>query len=61
MITLTPKQIDTIHIRLTTTCTDVQIRRWATTGRTIEVSQFVRSRLIETVKIGPSGTTTVLP
>lgn len=59
-VSLTPKQIDAIHIRLTATCTNVEVRRWATTGATIEVSQFARARLIDTVKVGPSGTVTVL-
>jgi hypothetical protein len=59
-IELTPAQVDAIHIRLTATCTNVQIRRWADTGQMIEVSQFQRQRLIETVKVGPSGTVKVL-
>lgn len=57
---LTPQQIAAITARLTETCTSVEIGRWNTTGKTVEVSQFARQRLIETVKIGPSGTVKVL-
>lgn len=60
MTDLTPKQIDAIHIRLTATCTSVRVSRWQPTGETIEASFFRRQALIETVKIGPSGTVTVL-
>jgi hypothetical protein len=60
MVTLTPKQVSAIHIRLTAACTTVEIRGWQPTGRTVEMSQFERTRLIETVKIGPSGIVTVL-
>ena len=60
MVTLTPKQIAAISARLTATCTDIEVRRWGTVGRTIEVVQFDRRRLIESVKIRPSGTVTVL-
>lgn len=59
-VTLTPAQISAIHIRLTATCTYVEIGRWDTTGRAIEVSQFERQRLIETVKIMPGGSVAVL-
>jgi hypothetical protein len=59
-VTLTPEQIRAINARLTTRCTNVEVQRFATTGKTIEVSQFQRTRLIETVKIRPSGTVTVL-
>lgn len=59
-VSLTPAQIDAIHIRLTGACTSVEVKRWATTGTRVEVSQFARTRLIETVKIDPSGKVTVL-
>lgn len=59
-VSLTPKQIGAIHVRLTAACTNVEVRRWETPGRTVEASQFERQRLIETVKIGPSGTVKVL-
>lgn len=59
-VSLTPKQIFAINARLTATCTNVEIRRWDTTGNSIEVSQFQRQRLIETVRIRPSGSVTVL-
>lgn len=60
-VALTPKQVAAIHVRLTATCTTVEVRRWEPTGQTVEVNQFARTRLIESVKIGPSGTVTVLP
>jgi hypothetical protein len=60
IVSLTPKQISAIHARLTSTCTYIEVRRWHKTGNTIEVSQFARTRLIETVKIGPSGIVKVL-
>lgn len=59
-MTLTPKQIDAIHIRVTATCTHLEIRPWGPTSNYVEVSQFCRSRLIETVKVSPSGIVTVL-
>lgn len=59
-VSLTPAQIAAIHARLTASCTYVEVRRWNMTGNTIEVSQFQRTRLIETVRIRPSGTVTVL-
>lgn len=61
MVTLTPKQVKAIEARLTASCTDVQVDLWdRRKGRTISVSQFQRQRLIETTKIGPSGTVKVL-
>lgn len=60
IVSLTPKQIAAINVRLTGTCTHVEVRRWQPTGRTVECSQFDRTRLIETTKIGPNGTATVL-
>lgn len=57
---LTPKQVAAIHVRLTATCTNVEVRPWDTTGRYVEVSQFDRRRLIETVKIAPGGDVKVL-
>ena len=60
-VQLTPKQIAAIHVRLTATCTHVEISRWETFGQTVSVDQFNRTRLIESVKIGPSGKVTVLP
>ena len=60
MVSLTPKQIDAIHIRLMAGCTNIEIKRWDKIGNTIEVSQFARARLIETVKIRPGGDVTVL-
>jgi hypothetical protein len=59
-VTLTPAQVTAIDVRLTAKCTYVEIRRWNTTGNTIEVSQFQKQRLIETVRIRPSGGVTVL-
>lgn len=59
-VTLTPKQVFAINARLTATCTAVEIGRFDTIGRTIEVSQFDHIRLIETVKIRPGGDVTVL-
>ena len=64
-VTLTPKQVFAVNARMTATCTDVEIRRWHVpdkphVSRAVEVSQFDRRRLIETVKIGPSGTVKVL-
>lgn len=58
-VSLTPKQIAAIQIRLTAKCTEVQIGRWPV-GKTVEVSQFDRQRLIEAVKISPSGNVKVL-
>lgn len=59
-VSLTPQQISAIHTRLTAKCTNVDIRRWDTTGKTVEVSQYQRQRLIETTKIGPAGIVKVL-
>lgn len=60
MVALTPKQIAALNVLLTATCTRVEVRRWDSVGDTVEASQFDRQRLIETVKIGPSGTVKVL-
>lgn len=59
-MTLTPEQISAIHIRITATCTNIEIRPWNPTSRYVEVSQFDRSRLIETVKVTPGGIVTVI-
>lgn len=60
IVSLTPKQVFAINARLTATCTSVQITKWKPTGQTVEVAQFARQRLIETIKLGPSGTVKVL-
>ena len=61
IVSLTPKQVAAIHVRLTGTCTSVEVRRWDTTGNKVEVSQLDRSRrLIESVRIDPGGKVTVL-
>jgi hypothetical protein len=59
-VSLTPNQIAAINVRLTATCTDVEVRRWAPMSRAVEVSWFARRRLIETAKIDPGGRVTVL-
>lgn len=61
MIEITPAQVSAIHIRMTAACTDIRISKWQTIGRTIEASFFARQRLIETMKIGPSGIAKELP
>jgi hypothetical protein len=60
MVAITPAQVGAIFARLNDRATDIQIRRWAITGKTVEVSQFAQTRLIETAKIGPSGIVKVL-
>lgn len=60
MVTLTPQQVDAIYIRMTATCTNIDVKRWDSTGRFVEVNFFERQRLIETVKIAPGGNVTVL-
>lgn len=60
MITMTKEQVAMLNARLVTRCTTVEVRRWDSTGRYIEVHQFERQRLIESVKIAPGGSVTVL-
>jgi hypothetical protein len=60
-VSLTPQQVAAINDRIVARCSTIEVRRWdPTTGRTIEVSQLDRTRLIETVKIRPGGDVTVL-
>jgi hypothetical protein len=59
-ISLTPQQIGVLNARLMLRCTNVEISPWGLRSRAIEVSQFQRQRLIETVKIEPSGKVKVL-
>ena len=62
MISLTPKQVDKIHIRIGGACTNIEITRASPTAtvRAVEVSFFARQRLIETVRIQPGGAVQVL-
>ena len=57
---LTPKQVAAINGRLTGTCTHVEVRNWKPGSTAVEVSQFDRSRLIETTKIEQGGGVKVL-
>ena len=59
-VSLTPRQIGAINVRLTATCTNVEVGRFAPTKRAVEVSQFAGARLIETVKIEPGGAVKVI-
>lgn len=59
LVTLTPDQIDAISVRITATCTSIEVKRWPG-GRWVEVNTFQRTRLIESVKISPGGKVTVL-
>jgi hypothetical protein len=60
-VSLTSQQVAVVNARMFRACTHVEIRRWDPADRSVEVSQFQRTRLIETVKIGPSGRVVVLP
>lgn len=60
MVEVTPKQIDSIHIRITATCNAIRIEKQAPTRRAVEVTYFAGARHIETVRIEPGGAVTVI-
>lgn len=61
MVTLTPKQASAIAVRVTATCTAIDLARWSPDRRAVVADYFDRGRLIESVRVEPGGRVTVLP
>lgn len=57
---MTPAQVGAVHIRITTTCTNIRVEKSTPERRDVDVSFFDRQRLIETVRIQPGGRVKVI-